>query len=234
MFQKRILIVEDEVDIREMLRMRLKKEGFEVLEAADGAVGWKKAAAEKPDLILLDLMLPIMSGLEMLRKLREHPPTAQLPALIVSARGEESDVIVGLELGADDYVTKPFNMSVLVARINALLRRSYAVDAPTSDSLQWGPLEIDVERFQVALDGKPLALTRTEFGILYALTAAAGRVLTRNRLIEEAIGPEAIVVGRTIDVHLASLRNKLGSAREMIETVRGIGYRMRFPDEARG
>ena len=225
MSPKRILVIEDETDIREMLSLRLKKEKFDVLEASEGMTGLKKAQEELPDLVLLDLMLPFTSGLDILRKLRANRKTAQLPIIIVSAKGEESDVIVGLELGADDYVAKPFNMSILLARINALLRR-FQISEAMPKTVNIGSVEIDTDRFLVTVAGEPLALTRTEFGILYALATAKGRVLTRNQLIDEAIGSEAMVTDRTIDVHVTSLRSKLGSARELVETVRGIGYRL--------
>jgi len=225
--KKRILIIEDEIDVLDMLELRLTKERFEVLKAADGETGLQKAISEEPDLVLLDLMLPIMPGLEVLRNIRANPAAATTPILIVSARGEESDIIVGLEFGADDYVVKPFNMSVLVARINALLRRSAPTDDAPTSYLRFGAIEIDVERFQVSVDGSPIALTRTEFRILFALATSKGRVLTRNQLIEKAIGTDAIVTDRTVDVHLTSLRTKLGSARDVIETVRGIGYRLK-------
>ena len=225
MSPKQILVIEDETDIREMLALRLKKERFQVLEAGEGMTGLKKAQEEQPDLVLLDLMLPFMNGLDILRKLRENRKTAQLPIIIVSAKGEESDVIVGLELGADDYVTKPFNMSVLLARINALLRRFQTSEAPAK-IVSVGSVEIDSDRFLVTVDGEPISLTRTEFGILYALATSKGRVLTRNQLIDEAIGSDALVTDRTIDVHITSLRGKLGEARELVETVRGIGYRL--------
>ena len=224
MAPKSILVIEDETDIREMLALRLKKERFDVLEASEGMTGLKKALEEQPDLVLLDLMLPFTSGLDILRKLRDSRKTVQMPIIIVSAKGEESDVVVGLELGADDYVTKPFNMSILLARINALLRRFQTAESPQK-IVSAGPIEIDTDRFLVTVDGAPVSLTRTEFGILYALATGKGRVFTRNQLIDEAIGSDADVFDRTIDVHVTSLRSKLGTARELIETVRGIGYR---------
>jgi len=226
---KRILIIEDETDIRDMLVLRLKKEKFDTLEADNGQSGLQKTLNERPDLVLLDLMLPFMNGLDVLRKLRENRKTAQMPIIIVSAKGEESDVVVGLELGADDYVAKPFNMSVLLARINALLRRSQPTEA-ISAVVCIGPIEIDTERFSVTVDGESVALTRTEFGILHALATAKGRVLTRNQLIDQAIGNDAVVTDRTIDVHVTALRSKLGDAREFVETVRGIGYRLSVVD----
>jgi len=230
MAPKRILIIEDETDIREMLSLRLKKERFEVLEARDGTTGLKKALEEQPDLVLLDLMLPFTSGLDVLRKLRDNRKSAQMPVIIVSAKGEESDIVVGLELGADDYVTKPFNMSVLLARMNALLRRFQTSEAPPK-IVNIGSVEIDTDRFIVAVDGESVSLTRTEFGILYALATAQGRVMTRNQLIDEAIGSDADVTDRTIDVHVTSLRGKLGTARELVETVRGVGYRLASVEE---
>ena len=223
---KQILIIEDETDIREMLVLRLKKEKFETLEAGDGSAGLAKALEERPDLVLLDLMLPFTNGLDVLRKLREKRKSAQLPIIIVSAKGTESDVIVGLELGADDYVAKPFNMAVLLARINAQLRRFQSTESAAT-ILCVGPVEIDTERFLVTADGESVTLTRTEFGILLALASAKGRVLTRNQLIDKAIGSDTIVTDRTIDVHVTSLRGKLGTAREIVETVRGVGYRLR-------
>jgi DNA-binding response OmpR family regulator len=231
MSPKQILVIEDEMDIRDMLLLRLKKEKFDVSEARDGISALKKAVEEQPDLILLDLMLPFTSGLDVLRKLRENRKTTHVPVIIVSAKGEESDVIVGLELGADDYVTKPFNMSILLARINALLRRFRTSEAAPK-VVNVGSVEIDTDRFIVTVEGEPITLTRTEFGILYALATAGGRVLTRNQLIDEAIGSDAMVTDRTIDVHVTSLRSKLGEARDIVETVRGIGYRISVNEDA--
>jgi DNA-binding response OmpR family regulator len=230
MSPKQILVIEDETDIREMLSLRLKKEKFEVICASEGMTGLKKSVEEQPDLILLDLMLPFTSGLDILRKLRANRKTAQLPIIIVSAKGDESDVVVGLELGADDYVTKPFNMSILIARINALLRRFPTAGSPQK-VVRAGPIEIDTDRVLVTVEGEPVSLTRTEFGVLYALATAQGRVLTRNQLIDEAIGSDAMVTDRTIDVHVTSLRAKLGSARELVETVRGVGYRLSLVED---
>lgn len=224
MSPRKILVIEDETDMREMISLRLKKEKFEVIEASEGMTGLKKALEEQPDLVLLDLMLPFMSGLDILRKLRANRKSAPMPIIIVSAKGDESDLVVGLELGADDYVTKPFNLSVLIARINALLRRFQTSEAPPK-IVSAGPIEIDNDRFLVTVAGEPITLTRTEFGILYALATVHGRVMTRNQLIDEAIGHDAMVTDRTIDVHVASLRSKLGEAWNLVETVRGVGYR---------
>ena len=232
MAKKNILIIEDEADIREIIRLRLKKEGHDVLVADSGEAGLAVALERRPDLILLDLMLPVMSGFEVLRKIKTERTIARTPIIIVSARGEESDVVVGLELGADDYVTKPFNMTILMARVNALLRRSISTEDADGDLIVAGPVRIDVMGYQAFLcreqcdpqSVEPLPLTKTEFLILYELARMKGRALTRNQLIERAIG-DAYVTDRTIDVHLASLRNKLGDFRGLIETVRGVGYR---------
>jgi len=225
MAPKRILVIEDEADILDMVLLRLRKEKFDPVGATNGATGLAKAQDDRPDLVLLDLMLPVMNGLDVLRKLRESPKTAKLPVIIISAKGDESDVVVGLELGADDYITKPFTMPILLARVNALLRRSSTPENIES-LLQIGPITIDADQFEVSVDGESVQLTRTEFGVLHTLALARGRVLTRNQLIEDAIGDDAIVTERTIDVHITSLRSKLGIARDLIETVRGIGYRI--------
>ena len=226
---KQILVIEDEMDIREMLAFRLKKEKFHVIEASEGMSGLKKALEEQPDLVLLDLMLPFTSGLDILRKIRANRKVAQMPIIIVSAKGDESDVVVGLELGADDYIIKPFNMPILIARINTLLRRLHPSEA-SPKIVHIGSVEIDRDRFFVAVEGKPITLTRTEFGILYTLATAQGRVLTRNQLIDEAMGSDSLVTDRTIDVHIASLRSKLGMGKELIETIRGVGYRISVAD----
>ena len=230
--KKQILIIEDERDIAEMVVLRLKKENFEPITANSGEQGLALAKEYQPDLVLLDLMLPITNGLEVLKSIRKDRLIRKMPVIIVSAKGEESDIIVGLELGADDYITKPFNMSVLVARINAVLRRFEIEPNAMPDVLRFGSLEIDAERFCVFLDNEQISLTPTEFRLLYALAASQGRVLTRNQLIERAIGNDTFVTDRTIDVHLASLRNKLKDARDVIDTVRGIGYR--FVEKSEG
>ena len=231
MSPKQILLIEDETDIREMIALRLKKEAFCVIEASEGMSGLRKAQEEKPDLVLLDLMLPFVSGFDILRKLRENRKTTAVPIIILSAKGEESDIVVGLELGADDYITKPFSMAVLLARINAVLRRYQTTETPEK-IVNIGNVEIDTDRFLVTVGKEPITLTRTEFGILYALATSNGRVLTRNQLIDEAIGSDALVTDRTIDVHITSLRGKLGEARELVETVRGIGYRLAVVDNS--
>jgi DNA-binding response OmpR family regulator len=225
MSRKKIIIVEDERDMADLVAMRLKREHFDVEVANDGAAGLDKIRCGPPDLVLLDIMLPGMSGLEVLREMRADPRTSTVPVIMLTARSEDVDVVVGLEFGADDYVTKPFSMSVLVARVTAVFRR---VEGPPvgSGALRAGPLLIDQDRHRVAVDGRPVALTPTEFRLLVAIVAAKGRVLDRDQLIDQVLGMDAVVTDRTIDVHMAALRKKLGEAKSYIRTVRGVGYRL--------
>ena len=226
MSQKRIAVVEDERDMAELIAMRLQRDGYAVEKIHDGLEAAEQLRAKPPDLILLDIMLPGMSGIDLVTELRNDPRTAEIPVIMLTAKSEDSDIIVGLKLGADDYVTKPFSMSVLLARIDSLLRRSHAPRSSMKGILTAGPVRIDQQRHRVEVDGKPAGLTLTEFRLLVALVAARGRVLTRSRLIDQAIGMDAIVTDRTIDVHMTALRRKLGEARKLIRTVRGLGYRL--------
>ena len=228
-----ILIIEDEADIRELLRHNLMREGFEVAAAADGEKGLKALAEEPCDLVLLDLMLPGIQGLEVCRRIRKNPAWAQTGILILTAKDEESDIVAGLELGADDYLVKPFNLRVLMARIRAILRR-LGEGAPAGEGKPFvlGPLKLDVARHDVSVNGQSVDLTRGEFRILQALAEASGRVLTRNQLLDLALGQDHFVVDRTIDVHVSSLRKKLGLAGEWVETVRGVGYRLKDSADA--
>ena len=222
---KKILIVEDERDMAELVAMRLQREHHDVTVAYDGREGLDRVRCDPPDLVLLDIMLPGMSGTDVLRELRSDPRTASVPVIMLTARTEDVDVVVGLQLGADDYVTKPFSMSVLLARIAAVLRRSNG--GPVGKGvLTAGPIRVDQERHYVEVDGHAVALTPTEFRLLVAMVAAKGRVLNRNQLIDQALGMDAVVTDRTIDVHMAGLRRKLGDARKRIGTVRGVGYRL--------
>ena len=226
MSRKRIIVIEDERDMAELVAMRLTREHYEVEVAHDGAEGIRKIRAAVPDLVVLDIMLPGMSGTEVLKEIRGDPQTAGVPVIMLTAKSEESDVVVGLQLGADDYVTKPFSMSILVARAAAVLRRGEASPGPDKGVLTAGPIRVNRDTHQVEVSGKPISLTRTEFRLLVAIIGARGRVLARNQLIDRAIGMDAVVTDRTIDVHLTALRRKLGKARDMIETVRGVGYRL--------
>ncbi|MFP4353712.1 MAG: response regulator [Phycisphaerae bacterium] len=233
MSNRNVIIVEDEQDMAELLAMRLQRENYQVDIALDGRAGLDKIRDQQPDLVILDLMLPRMSGTDVASKMREDPKTAKIPILMLTAKSEESDIVLGLHVGADDYVTKPFSMSVLMARVAALLRRAERQDAetPAVDTLRAGPIAIDRDRHQVEVDGEPVQLTLTEFRLLSAILSARGRVLTRNQLIDQALGVDAVVTDRTIDVHMAALRRKLGDARSYIRTVRGIGYRLANEEE---
>ena len=225
-----ILVVEDERDMAELVAMRLKREHYEVSVAHDGVDGLDKVRATKPDLIVLDVMLPRLSGIDLLRQLRDDPATSNIAVVMLTARGEEGDHVAGLQIGADDYVTKPFKMAELVARIAAVLRRAEPPAAKGKGTLTIGPIEINQETYSVSNNGKNIQLTLTEFRLLVAIVAGRGRVLSRDQLIDRAIGQDAVVTDRTIDVHLAALRRKLGKARNCIETVRGVGYRLAEAD----
>jgi DNA-binding response OmpR family regulator len=231
MANKRIVIVEDERDMAELLAMRLQREHYEVTVAHDGVEGLQKIRNAPPDLVVLDIMLPRMSGTDVLKELRGDPRTADVPVIVLTARSEESDIIVGLHLGADDYVTKPFSMSVLTARVAAVLRRADTSTSQEKGVLTAGPIRVNQDTHQVEVDEEPISLTLTEFRLLAAIVGAKGRTLTRNQLIDHAIGPDAVVTDRTIDVHLTALRRKLGDARKYIQTVRGVGYRLANEDD---
>lgn len=225
MSKKSVIVVEDERDMAELIGLRLRREGYQVDLAHDGEEALAKIRSAAPDLVVLDIMMPRMSGTEVLRELRNDPRTRGIPVVMLTAKGEESDQIVGLQLGADDYITKPFSMSVLAARLSAVLRRG-AAGGEGGKVLAIGPVRIDPEQHRVEVDGRGVTLTRTEFRLLLALAAARGRVLSRNQLIDQTLGLDAVVTDRTIDVHLTALRRKLGKARDLIQTVRGTGYRM--------
>lgn len=226
MSKKRILVVEDERDMAELIALRLGREGYKVEHAYDGPEGLSKIRSERPDLVLLDIFLPRMSGIEVLREVRQDPRVSLTPIILVTAKGEETDVIVGLQLGADDYIAKPFNSSLLLARMEALLRRGPQASASGKGPMVLGEILIDPDRYLVEVSGKSVALTPTEFRLLLALATARGRILTRSQLIDQSIGADAVVTDRTIDVHLTALRRKLGEVRHYLKTVRGIGYRL--------
>jgi DNA-binding response OmpR family regulator len=225
-----ILIIEDHADIIEILKYNLAREGYELYVATDGMQGVKEAREKRPSLILLDLMLPKMDGTEVCKLLKSKPETSTIPIIMLTAKGEESDVVLGLGIGADDYVVKPFSPKELVARIKSVLRRSQeqvAALEPENDVelIKIGALTIDSRRHQVSLKKEVLALTLAEFNLLKTLAQNRGRVFTRDQLLEKVCGPDITVVDRNIDVHVASLRKKLKSMGEMILTVRGVGYR---------
>ncbi|MCX5685224.1 MAG: response regulator transcription factor [Planctomycetota bacterium] len=232
MSRKRIIIVEDERDMADLVAARLRKEGYQVDAAYDGAAGLDAVRAHPPDLVLLDIMMPVLSGTDVLAELRRDPRTAGVPVVMMTAKGREADVVAGLKLGADDYIAKPFSLAVLFARVEAVLRRAGAPTGPEQGVLVVGPIRIDAARHAVEVHGQVVALTLTEFRLLAALAAARGRVLTRDQLIDQVMGPQIVITDRTIDVHMTSLRRKLAGARTLLRTVRGVGYRLAAEGEA--
>jgi two-component system phosphate regulon response regulator PhoB len=226
MAEPRILIIEDERALTEVLTYNLQREGYQTIVAHDGQEGLRKAQLLLPDLILLDLMLPVLDGLSVCRELRAGEQTRHIPILMLTAKAEETDQVVGFSLGADDYVTKPFSVKVLMQRIKALKRRSDS-GMETPEVIEHLGIRIDRIRHRAMVDGKELDLTPTEFRLLETLLRQPGRAFTRSQLMDAAIGEGAVVLERTIDVHVKALRRKLGSAAELVETVRGVGYRLR-------
>lgn len=220
---RRILTVDDEDDIQELLRYTLESEGYSTIAAYTGEEALEKAVSESPDLVLLDLMLPGIGGLDVCRRLRSAPETRNLPVIMISAKGEEEDIVRGLELGADDYVTKPFSPKVLIARVQAVFRRG--ATEPGASRLCSGGLAVDGERHEASLDGEPLDLTHSEFAILWSLMSEPGKVLTRKRIISGIRGGQLTATDRSVDVHVTSLRKKLKDHAAKITTIRGVGYR---------
>jgi len=227
MSKNTVLIVEDEEDIRTLLTYNLGKEGFSVTAVESGELGLQHAIENHPDLIILDLMLPGMDGLSVCRALKNSDNTRQIPIIIASAKGEEADIITGLEMGADDYVAKPFSPKVLVARIHALMRRTVQQPADQSDVVSIHELEIDPVKFKAKLAGEKLELTSNEFHMLHYLARHVGWVFTRYQIVNAIRGEDYVVTERAIDVQIAGLRKKLGKYADYIETVRGIGYRFK-------
>lgn len=223
---KNILIVEDERDVVDLLTLSLKRAGgFSISTATDGIVGLQKARSERPALIILDLMLPGISGLELCRMMKSERETRDIPILMLTAKAEEMDRVLGLEFGADDYVTKPFSPREVVLRIQAILRRR--VGASEDGEITAGPIVIDPARHRVSVNGKPVHLTSIEYKLLHALVVRRGRVQPRDRLLNEVWGYESVIDTRTVDTHVRRLRAKLGKSGDAIETVRSFGYRFR-------
>ena len=223
--QPRILVIEDERALTKVLTYNLEREGYEVVIAHDGQEGLRKAQTLLPDLVLLDLMLPVLGGLEVCRELRGGERTRDIPIIMLTAKAEETDQIVGFSMGADDYVTKPFSVKVLLQRIKALQRRVEG-GTETADVIEHLGVCIDRVRHRATVRSQELDLTPTEFRLLECMVRQPGRAFTRHQLMDAAIGDGAIVLERTIDVHIKTLRRKLGDA-DLIETVRGVGYRFR-------
>jgi two-component system, OmpR family, alkaline phosphatase synthesis response regulator PhoP len=227
MTKEKILVVDDEEDILELVRYNLTREGYKVISAASGEEGLMSAKAENPDLIVLDLMLPGIDGLDVTRRMKENDSTRKIPIIMLTAKGEESDIVTGLELGAEDYITKPFSTKVLVARIRAVLRRELKDTTEDEESLSIHEITIHPGRHEVLVNDKPVQLTFTEFGILNFLVRRPGWVFTRNQIVDAVKGDDYYVTDRSVDGQIVGLRKKLGKAGKYIETVRGVGYRLK-------
>lgn len=230
--RSRVLVVEDEAEIRELMVLHLEREGFEVDEAVTGDQALQKIFAQPYDLVMLDWMLPSHSGLDLTRMIRAKEQFRSLPVLMVTARAENEDIVLGLETGADDYITKPFDPSVLMARVHALLRRRAFLkgrekSGGSGAEIQLGQLQINLDSYEVSCAGERIALTPSEFKLLTTLAQNRGKVLTRDALIESVQGEGVSVVGRTVDTHVFGLRKKLGACSDVLETVRGVGYRVK-------
>ncbi len=225
--KKKILLVEDEADLAELVRFNVEREGYDCRSVHNGTEALAEVRRARPDLIILDRMLPGQSGDEVASKLKRDGDCAAIPVIMLTAKAEESDQLVGFALGVDDYLTKPFSMKVLLARIAAVLRRVGL--AESSDTVTIGPVSLDESRHEVRADGTPVTLTTMEFRILKTLMVANGRVLDREQLIDAVLGPTVAITDRTIDVHIAAVRKKLGGAAFWVQTIRGIGYAFREP-----
>ncbi|QDU54749.1 response regulator [Aeoliella mucimassa] len=226
-----ILIVEDDRSLADVLDYNLRQDGYETIVARDGQEGLTQARLKAPKLVVLDLMLPLVNGLEICRRLRADPATQEMLILMLTAKSEETDQVAGFSVGADDYVTKPFSVKVLLERIRALLRRRHGA-AVAGDTLVSQGIMVDRQRHRVTAGEELLDLTPSEFSLLESLIRQPGRVFSRAELIDSALGGDSLVLERTIDVHIRALRKKLNGYADLIETVRGVGYRFRDPASA--
>ncbi len=224
--KKRILLIEDEEDIAALLKLQAEVSGYKLHVEVDGINGYRAIEREKPDLVILDIMLPGQNGFDVCRKIKNNPELKNIPVIILTAKGEELDVVLGLELGADDYVAKPFSPKVLFSRIKAVLRRGKEAEK-TLKTLSFGDFILEVDRYLLRKGDKLITITLSEFGILKRLLSNRGKVLTRNQLLDDVHNDDAFIVDRNIDVHIASLRKKLGPNFDWINTVRGVGYRFK-------
>jgi len=222
---RRILVVEDEEDLLDAMVFALRREGLKPVPCRNGDDALRLVKDEQPDLVLLDLMLPGLDGLEVCRRLRSSEETARIPIIRVTAKAEETDAVIGLGVGADDYLRKPFGLKELIARIRAVLRRAEDADEGPPTVVRHGDLEVDPARHEVRLHGEAVPMTATEFRLLVHLVRHPGRVFTRPQLLDKAVGSDVIVVERNIDVHISALRRKLGDYGDRIVTIRGVGYK---------
>jgi len=227
MAKEKILVVDDEEDILELVRYNLAREGYQVIRATSGEKCLKEARSEKPDLIALDLMLPGIDGLEVTKILKSDSKMLHIPIIMLTAKGEEADIVTGLELGADDYITKPFSPRILIARVRAVIRRQKREETDDMSVIQVHDIVINPDKREILANGNPVDLTFTEFQILYYLSKKPGWVFTRTQIVDAVRGDDYPVTDRSVDVQIVGLRKKLGFCGRYIETVRGVGYRFR-------
>lgn len=231
MSKAKVLIVDDEEDILELLRFNLTREGYAVVDARNGNDALRAVREAQPDAVILDIMLPGRDGLDVCRALKSHAESVNIPVIMLTAKGEEVDIVTGLEIGADDYLSKPFSPRVLLARLKAVLRRGQTQEI-SGDVADFGELQIFHEQHVVKVEGKPVEFTATEFKILTMLVRRPGWVFSREQIVDEVAGGHSDVTSRTVDVHVVSMRRKLGTSGALVETVRGVGYRFRDPRRA--
>lgn len=227
--KKKLILIEDEEDIASVIKLQADLSGYRLQVEVDGIAGFRAVERETPDLVILDIMLPGQNGFDVCRKIKSHPELKNIPIIILTAKGEELDIILGLELGADDYIIKPFSPKVLFSKIKTVLRRTQDIQKPPK-LISFGNFTLEVDRYILKHGDEVIPITLSEFGILKTLVTQRGKVLTRNQLIDSVRQDDAFIVDRNIDVHIAALRKKLGPTFDFIETVRGIGYR--FKEEA--
>ncbi|MEI6241792.1 MAG: response regulator transcription factor [Chlamydiota bacterium] len=228
--KKRILLIEDEEEVASLIKLQAEILGYKLHVEVDGVNGFRAIERERPDLVILDIMLPGQNGFDVCRKVKNHSELKTIPLLMLSSKGEDLDIILGLELGADDYVVKPFSVKVLFSRIKAILRREKEIPEKSPKSLSFGEFMIDLDRYFLKRADKNIPITLSEFGIIRRLLLNRGKVLSREQLLDDINNDDSFIVDRNIDVHIASLRKKLGPTFHWIETVRGIGYRFKEHD----
>lgn len=231
--KKRILLIEDQEDVAALVKLQADIAGYKLLVEIDGINGFSSIVREKPDLVILDLLLPGQNGLDVLRKVKNIKEIKQIPIIIISAKKEELDIVLGLELGADDYLTKPFSPKILFSKVKAVLRREKSLEK-SEKMMKFGDFILEIEHYLLRKKDKDIPITLSEFGILKRLVTSKGKVLTRNQLLDEVNNDDGFIVDRNIDVHIASLRKKLGNNSQWIETVRGVGYRFKENIEKKG
>ena len=225
--RERILVVEDELDLQELIRFNLSRDGYRVTCASNGREAIQLIKAKQPQLIVLDLLLPEVDGLQICKYLKAEPETRDIPIIMVTAKSEEADIVAGLEVGADDYLPKPFSPRILVARIRALLRRKVAQEVSNEKPISIHDIQIHPGRFELLVDGNPVGLSFTEFRILLTLARQPGWVFSRYQIVNAVRGDDVVVTDRSVDVHIANLRRKLGRQGAYVQTVRGVGYRFK-------